>query len=82
MKNKILLFIVIFSVANIFTFPAFTVTHGLDSYCTVYNGYSDTALWFAQNGRVITALFYYLSHLKATCSLIYFCYQFLLRILT
>ena len=59
MKNKILLFIVIFSVANIFTFPAFTVTHGLDSYCTVYNGYSDTALWFAQNGRVITALFYY-----------------------
>ena len=60
MKNKILLFIVIFSVANIFTFPAFTVTHGLDSYCTVYNGYSDTALWFAQNGRVITALFYYL----------------------
>lgn len=60
MKNKILLFIVIFSVANIVTFPAFTVTHGLDSYCTVYNGYNDTALWFAQNGRVITALFYYL----------------------
>lgn len=58
MKNKILLFIVIFSVANIFTFPAFTVTHGLDSYCTVYNGYIDTAIWFAQNGRLITALCY------------------------
>ena len=60
MKNKILLFIIIFSVANIFTFPAFTVTHNLDSYCTVYNGYSDTALWFSQNGRLITALFYLL----------------------
>ncbi len=59
LKNKILLFIVIFSIANIFTFPAFTVTHNLDSYCTVYNGYNETALWFAQNGRIITAFFYY-----------------------
>ena len=58
MKNKILLFLVIFSVANIFTFPAFTVTHNLDSYCTVYNGYTSTAYTFLQSGRLFTALFY------------------------
>ncbi|MBR3362416.1 MAG: glucosyltransferase domain-containing protein [Bacilli bacterium] len=55
-KNKILLFLIIFSISIIVTYPAFAVSHGLDSYCTMCNEYKDTALWFLQNGRVFSAL--------------------------
>ena len=42
MKKKILLFIAIFSVGIIVTYPAFASSHALDSYCTIYNGYTTT----------------------------------------
>ena len=66
MKKKILMFIVIFSIGIIVTYPAFAPSHALDSYCTIYNGYKETAAWFMQNGRVFSALlmwFYNLIHL-------------------
>lgn len=63
MKKKILLFIAIFSVGIIVTYPAFAPSHALDSYCTIYNGYKDTANWFLQNGRVFSALLMYFYNL-------------------
>ncbi len=54
--NKILLFLILFSISIIATYPAFAVSHGLDSYCTMCNQYKDTSLWFLQNGRVFSAL--------------------------
>lgn len=56
MKKKILLFISIFSVGILVTYPAFAPSHALDSYCTIFNGYNDTATWFLQNGRIFSAL--------------------------
>ena len=63
MKKKILLFIAIFSVGIIVTYPAFAPSHALDSYCTIYNGYTETADWFLQNGRVFSALLIYFYNL-------------------
>ena len=63
MKKKILLFIAIFSVGIIVTYPAFAPSHALDSYCTIYNGYRETAEWFLQNGRVFSALLMYFYNL-------------------
>ena len=60
MKNKILIFLLVLSISIIFTYPAFPVSHALDSYCTVCNGYTKTSLWFLQNGRMFSAAFYYL----------------------
>ena len=59
MKKKILLFVAIFSIGIIVTYPAFAPSHALDSYCTIYNGYRETADWFLQNGRVFSALLMY-----------------------
>lgn len=56
MKKKILLFISIFSVGILVIYPAFAPSHALDSYCTIFNGYNDTATWFLQNGRIFSAL--------------------------
>ena len=60
MKNKkqIILFISIFLFSIIFTISSITVSHGLDSYCTMCNGYKNTATWFLQNGRIFSYLFY------------------------
>lgn len=63
MKKKILLFIVIFSIGIIITYPAFVPSHSLDSYCTIYNGYVETGNWFLQNGRVFSALLMYFYNL-------------------
>ena len=63
MKKKILLFIAIFSIGIIVTYPAFASSHALDSYCTIYNGYRETADWFLQNGRVFSALLMYFYNL-------------------
>lgn len=63
MKKNIMLFIIILCLGIIITYPAFPISHALDSYCTIYNGYSKTALWFLQNGRVITFAFYNLFEL-------------------
>lgn len=60
MKNKILFFLCVFSVGVIFTYPTFVSSHSLDSYCTIYNGYSQTAFWFLQNGRIFSALIFYI----------------------
>ena len=54
--NKLMLFLILFSVSIIVTYPSFAVSHGLDSYCTACNGYYGTALWFLQNGRIFSAL--------------------------
>lgn len=59
MKKKILLFITIFSIGIIVTYSAFAPSHALDSYCTIYNGYVDTASTFLQNGRLFSALLMY-----------------------
>ena len=63
MKKKILMFIAIFSIGILVTYPAFAPSHALDSYCTIYNGYKDTASWFLQNGRVFSALLMYFYNL-------------------
>ena len=60
MKNKILFFLCVFSVGVIFTYPTFVSSHSLNSYCTIYNGYSQTAFWFLQNGRIFSALIFYI----------------------
>ena len=60
MKKNLLIFIILLSFGIIITYPAFPLSHALDSYCTVCNGYYNTADWFLQNGRVITYLFYLL----------------------
>lgn len=59
MKKKILLFISIFSVGILVTYPAFAPSHALDSYCTIFNGYNDTASIFLQNGRIFSAFLMY-----------------------
>ncbi len=59
MKKKLTLFIAILCFGIIFTYTAFPTSHALDSYCMVCNGYNKTALWFLQNGRVVTYLFYH-----------------------
>lgn len=58
-KNKLMLFAVVFCISIIFTYPAFVNSHSLDSYCTMYNGYNDTAAMFLQNGRIISALAFF-----------------------
>lgn len=55
MKNKVLLFIVFFSLGIIVTYPAFVPSYVLDGYCTVHNGYNDTINLLIQNGRVVSA---------------------------
>lgn len=62
-KNKILLFLTIFSISIIITFPAFATSHALDSYCTVAHGYLETANIFLESGRLFSALFMYLCNL-------------------
>lgn len=57
-KNIILLFLVVFSIGIIVTYPAFANSHTLDGYCTIYNGYLETALLFFQNGRIFSGLFF------------------------
>ena len=57
MKKKILIFLIIFSISIIITYPAFPPSHGLDSYCTMCNGYLKTGTWFLQNGRIFSYLF-------------------------
>lgn len=59
-KNKTILFITILLFSIIFTISSITVSHGLDSYCTMCNGYKNTAIWFLQNGRIFSYLFYML----------------------
>lgn len=63
MKKKILLFIAIFSIGIIVTYPAFAPSHALDSYCTIHNGYVETGNWLLQNGRVFSALLMYFYNL-------------------
>lgn len=58
MKKKLLLFIVVFLITMIITYVAIPISHPLDSYCTMCNGYKDTAIWFLKNGRVFSYLFY------------------------
>ena len=57
-KKQITLFVIIFLFSIIFTFSSMTISHGLDSYCTMCNGYKNTAIWFLQNGRIFSYLFY------------------------
>ena len=57
-KKDILLLFIIFSISIIITYPAFPPSHALDSYCTMCNGYQETAIWFLRNGRVFAYLFY------------------------
>ena len=57
-KNKIILFITILLFSIVFTISSITISHGLDSYCTMCNGYKNTAIWFLQNGRIFSYLFY------------------------
>ena len=59
MKKNIILFIILFSLGIIVTYPSFASSHALDSYCTIYNGYNDTAIWFLQNGRIFSALLFW-----------------------
>lgn len=59
-KKQILLFVSIFLFSIIFTITSLTISHGLDSYCTMCNGYKNTAIWFLQNGRIFSYLFYML----------------------
>lgn len=63
MKKKVLMFIAIFSIGILITYPAFAPSHALDSYCTIYNGYKDTANLFLQNGRIFSALLMYFYNL-------------------
>lgn len=56
MKNKLILFILIFSVGVLTIYPSFVNSHSLDSYCTMYNGYKDAAESFLQNGKIFSAL--------------------------
>lgn len=59
-KQYLILFLVVFCLGVIVTYPSFANSHGLDSYCTIYNGFSNTALWFLQNGRIFSALAFYI----------------------
>lgn len=59
-KQYLILFLVVFSLGIIITYPSFVNSHSLDSYCTIHNGFSNTALWFLQNGRLFSALAFYL----------------------
>ena len=59
MKKKILLFIIIFSIGIIVTYPAFASSHALDSYLTIYNGFKETGDLFLQDGRLFSAILMY-----------------------
>lgn len=58
MKKKIISFLVVLSFAIIVTYPSFPPSHALDSYCTMYNGYTKTGIWFLQNGRIFSYLLF------------------------
>ncbi len=58
MKKKVTLFLLIFSTCIIFSYPFFANSHSLESYCTIYNGFKQTALSFLQNGEVLNYLFF------------------------
>lgn len=57
-KKKLLIFINIFILSIVFTYSSIATSHALDSYCTMCNGYKNTAIWFLQNGRVFSFIFY------------------------
>ena len=59
-KQYLVLFLVVLSLGIIITYPSFVNSHALDSYCTIHNGFSNTALLFLQNGNVFSALAFYL----------------------
>lgn len=60
MKNKkqIIIFILLLLLSFLFTMSSINISHGLDSYCTMCNGYKNTAFWFLQNGRIFSYMFY------------------------
>ena len=60
MKRKIILFIIVFCFAIIITSPNFVPSHGLDSYCNMFTGYDETAIWFLKKGRVLSALMFWI----------------------
>lgn len=59
MKKKIYLFLIIFSIATIFTFPNFVMAHGMDGYCTLSNGFKETIEHFFVDGRPFSALLFW-----------------------
>lgn len=59
-KNNILLFLIVFLMGTLITISGLNIVHSLDSYCTMCNGYKETALWFLANGRVFSFIFYYI----------------------
>lgn len=59
MKKNILLFIIIFSIGIIVTYPAFASSHALDSYLTIYNGFKETGDLFLRDGRLFSAILMY-----------------------
>ena len=60
MKKKLYLYLLIFIMSCVYTALALPVSHALDSYCTMCHGYYDTAIWFLQNGRIFSYIFYLL----------------------
>lgn len=62
-KQYLILFLVTLGLGIIITYPSFVNSHALDSYCTIHNGFSNTALLFLQNGRLFRALAFYLFNL-------------------
>ena len=56
MKKKIILFLIVLSVATIITSPNFVVAHGMDGYCTLSNGYQETIQHYLLDGRPFSAL--------------------------
>lgn len=61
-KEKILLFLTIFSIGIIFTYPTFTNTHYMNSFCTICNGYNSFNILMS-NGYWINGLIYLLYNL-------------------
>lgn len=60
MNKKIILFLIVFSIGVIFVYPAFPTSHTLDGYCTICNGYKETALSLLKNGKIFIGISYYL----------------------
>lgn len=56
MKNKIILFLIVFSLGIITIYPSFVNTHSLDSYCTIHYGYKYAVESFLQKGQPISTL--------------------------
>ncbi len=62
-KQYLILFFVILGLGIIITFPSFANARTLDGYCTMHGGFFNTALLFLQNGRVFSALAFYIFNL-------------------